>query len=262
MDGWEDYLHTSFYGEHVLFPGLRLKSLGAFVCAAFLAAALCLLERALTFALSKHWSPFRAVRQSRTRRALWRAGLYAVATLLRLLYMLLSMTFHVWLILTIVLSLAAGQFFIEYFEQPHDSDPRKYVARPTLPLFFPSTQCPPACHIALSSSPPSTMRKARSRAKPAGLFIHPNDSNLARADAVAVELGLHGSTEHVSVGAARASSDSDDTERTWERGRGRDAARALLGGAQQVHTNVRGHAKSDSQRMLFQVGDSGSDSED
>ncbi|KAH8987393.1 hypothetical protein EDB86DRAFT_3065751 [Lactarius hatsudake] len=244
MDGWEDYLHTSFYGEHVLFPGLRLKSLGAFICAAFLAAALCLLERSLTFALSRHWWPFRAVRQSRTRRALWRAGLYAVATLLRLLYMLLSMTFHVWLILIIVFSLAAGQFFIEYFEQPHDSDPRS------------------ACHIALSSSPPSTMRKARSRAKPAGLFIHPNESNLARADAVAVELGLHGSTEHVSVGAARASSDSDDNGRTWERGHGRDAARALLGGAQQVQTNVRGHAKSDSQRMLFQVGDSGSESDD
>ena len=104
MDGWEDYLHTSFYGEHVLFPGLRLTSFGAFICAALLAAALCLLERyvialthsltsrfsnyatpsSLTFALSRHWSPFRAVRQSRSRRALWRAGLYAVATLLRL----------------------------------------------------------------------------------------------------------------------------------------------------------------------------------
>ncbi|KAH9033046.1 hypothetical protein EDB84DRAFT_1270378 [Lactarius hengduanensis] len=259
MDGWEDYLHTSFYGEHVLFPGLRLNSLGAFICAAFLAAALCLLERSLTFALSRHWWPFRAVRQSRTRRALWRAGLYAVATLLRLLYMLLSMTFHVWLILIIVFSLAAGQFFIEYFEQPHDSDPRRYVARPTLP--FPQRKAPgpscSACHIALSSSPPSTMRKARSRAKPAGLFIHPNESNLARADAVAVELGLHGSTEH-----ARASSDSDGDGLTWERGHGRDAARALLGGAQQVQTNVRGHAKSDSQRMLFQVGDSGSESDD
>src|SRR6266702_7171426 len=45
MDGWEDYLHTSFYGEHVLFPGLRLTSFGTFTCAAFLAAALCLLER-------------------------------------------------------------------------------------------------------------------------------------------------------------------------------------------------------------------------
>ncbi len=97
-------------------------------------------------------------------------------------------------------------------------------------------------------------RKARCRTKPAGLFIHPNDSNLARADAVAVELGLHGSTEHVGVTAERMSSDSDDHERTWDHGRGRDAARALLGGARHTHT------KSESQQ-LFQVADSGSESD-
>ncbi|KAF8274274.1 hypothetical protein EI94DRAFT_1714017 [Lactarius quietus] len=239
MDGWEDFLHTSLNGEHVLFPGFRLRSFGAFVCAALLTAALCLLERSLTFALSQHWSPFRSVRQSRSHRALWRSGLYAVATLLRLLYMLLSMTFHVWLILTIVLSLAAGQFFIEYFEQPHESDPRN------------------ACHISLSSPPPG-MRKVRP--KPAGLFIHPNNSNLARADAVAVELGLHGSTEHVSLCAARVSSDND--ARAWGRDHGRDAARALLGGTQQAYVDARTLAKSDSQQRLFQVGDSGSESDD
>jgi hypothetical protein len=100
------------------------------------------------------------------------------------------------------------------------------------------------------------MLKARARAKPPGLFIHPNSSNLARADAVAVELGLHGSTEHVSgVGAARMSSDSDDHERTWDRGRGRDAARTLLGGPKQ------GHARSASQQRLFEIGGSGSESD-
>ena len=100
------------------------------------------------------------------------------------------------------------------------------------------------------------MLKGRSRTKPADLFIHPNSSNLARADAVAVELGLHGSTEHVSsIGAARISSDSDDHERTWDRGRGRDAARALLGGPQQVH------GRSASQQRLFEIGGSGSESD-
>lgn len=241
MDGWADYLHTSFYGEHVLFPSLRLTSLGAFVCAALLAAALCLLERLLTFALSRHWLPFHAVRKSRSRRALWRAGLYAVATLLRLLYMLLSMTFHVWLILTIVLSLAVGQFFIEYYEQSHESDIRN------------------GRYISLSSPPPA-MRKLRSRTKPAGLFIHPNNSNLARADAVAVELGLHGSTEHVS--APRMSSDSEDNGTLWDHDRGRDAARALLGDTKKAHTGARPLATSDSQQRLFQVGDSGSESDD
>ena len=105
------------------------------------------------------------------------------------------------------------------------------------------------------------MRKVRSRTKPAGLFIHPNNSNLARADAVAVELGLHGSTEHVSVCPARTSSDSDDQGQMWGHDHGRDAARALLGSAPQVHTGARTYARSDSQQRLFQVGDSGSGSE-
>jgi len=143
MDGWADHLHISFYGEHALFPGLRLTSLGTFITAAALALLICLAERALTFALSRHWVPIRAIRQSCAHTALWRAGLYALVTLLRLLYMLLSMTNHAWLILVIVLSLAAGQFFIEYYEQtrPHTpSDYRKYVFT-TPPLsFFLSTQ--------------------------------------------------------------------------------------------------------------------------
>ena len=114
-------------------------------------------------------------------------------------------------------------------------------------------------HISLSSPPPAT-RKSRSRTKPAGLFIHPNNSNLARADAVAVELGLHGSTEHVS--APRMSTDSEDNGTLWDHDRGRDAARALLGGTKKAHTGVRTLAKSDSQQRLFQVGDSGSESDD
>ncbi|KAI0308359.1 hypothetical protein B0F90DRAFT_162270 [Multifurca ochricompacta] len=226
MDGWEDHLHTSFYGEHVLFAGLRLTSFGTFISAAILSAAICLIERLLTFALSRNWAPFRVFRQSRVHNALWRAGLYAAATLLRLLYMLLSMTFHVWLILIIVLSLAAGQFIIDYFEHPHNPD----------------------------------RRKRKSRSKPVGLFIHPNDSNLARADAVAVELGLHGSAERVK--GPRTSSDSDVAGSMWEQGRGRDAARALLGSAKQVHMNAHAHSRSDSQQKLFQVGDSGSESDD
>jgi hypothetical protein len=180
--------------------------------------------------------------------ALWRTGLYSLATLLRLLYMLLSMTFHVWLILVIVLSLTAGQFIIEYYEQPHDHSPthqnvynRHNVALP------------------ISRSPPR-MRKARGgKVKPAGLFIHPNNSNLARADAVAVELGLHRSTERVEV--LRTSCDSDDGGlAAWGQGRGRDAARHMLGGAtQQTRGEIRAHSRSKSQQRLFEVGDSESD---
>ena len=45
MDGWADYLHTSLNGEHVLFPALRLNSFGAFISAAALSASICLAER-------------------------------------------------------------------------------------------------------------------------------------------------------------------------------------------------------------------------
>jgi hypothetical protein len=45
MDGWADHLHISFYGEHALFPGLRLTSLGTFITAAALALLICFAER-------------------------------------------------------------------------------------------------------------------------------------------------------------------------------------------------------------------------
>ncbi|KAI0275269.1 hypothetical protein BC834DRAFT_41495 [Gloeopeniophorella convolvens] len=251
MDGgWEDHLHTSFYGEHVLFPGLLLTSFGTFVTASAITILICLAERSLTFALSQHWSPFRAVRQSRARTSLWRASLYWMATLLRLcvlratsrashslctvrrLYMLLSMTFHVWLITIIVTSLAVGQFFIEYYDLSHSPEHRDayYLLSPT-------------------SSP--KRHRPRAKSKPAGLFIHPNESNLARADAAAVELGLHGSTERVS--SYRVSADDGDGVPMWEHGSGRDVARTLLGG------NAHAHARSDSQSKLFRVADSDSD---
>jgi hypothetical protein len=99
------------------------------------------------------------------------------------------------------------------------------------------------------------LRKARSnnKIKPAGLFIHPNNSNLARADAVAVELGLHRSTERVEALRTSYDSDDDDVMAGWGQGRGRDTARSLLRSA------TRSHSRSESQQKLFQVGDSESD---
>lgn len=102
-------------------------------------------------------------------------------------------------------------------------------------------------------------RKARGKVnKPAGLFIHPNNSNLARADAVAVELGLHRSTERVEALRTSCDSDDDDAMAAWGQGRGRDAARNLLRSATH-HRQTRSHSRSESQRNLFQVGDSESD---
>ena len=147
-----------------------------------------------------------------------------------------------------------GQFFIEFCEHAHGPDHRKYVLSSTLPSIR-SAETPRASAYHLSLSPPPRRRRRRSRCKPkpAGLFIHPSNSNLARADAVAVELGLHGSTERVK--AVRTSCDSDDDGRMWEHSRARDTAHALLGG-------VHALSRSESQQNLFQVADSGSESDD
>jgi hypothetical protein len=109
------------------------------------------------------------------------------------------------------------------------------------------------------------MRKAYCKTKPADLFIHPNHSNIARADAISIELGLRCQKER-SQAPPRTSSDSDDSEVGWQHGRGPEAARALFGTATQPRparmTNVRPHPRSYSQEKLFQVGDSGSESDD
>jgi hypothetical protein len=52
MDGWEDYLHITFLGEHVLFPSVRLTSFSTFVSAAALSATICLTERCVLLFLA------------------------------------------------------------------------------------------------------------------------------------------------------------------------------------------------------------------
>lgn len=73
-----------------------------------------------------------------------------------------------------------------------------------------------------ASYPPPRSARPRSRSKPESIFIHPNDSNIARADAAAVQLGLVSDTDLV-----KGNVYPDDGE-TWEHGRGRDVAREML----------------------------------
>lgn len=67
--------------------------------------------------------------------------------------------------------------------------------------------------------------RPRSRSKPDAIFIHPTESNLARADAVALELGLSGNTDRVQGNVY------DLEEAPWATGAGQKAARTLLGAA-------------------------------
>ncbi|EIM92618.1 uncharacterized protein STEHIDRAFT_89777 [Stereum hirsutum FP-91666 SS1] len=244
---WEDRLHISFIGEHVLFPGLRLDSWGHFVGASLLTTTFCLCERLVTLALMRHWAPFRYVRRSRLRTALWRTVLYWIVTLLRLLYMLISMTFHVGLILVLVSALSVGQFGIEYIgEQPPSPNFEHAYRLDSDPLLHPASS---PTSLDKPQHPPSTRPRAKSRCKPSSIFIHPNDSNIARADAVAVEMGIHGDTDRV-----RGSNTYTDTRGTaWEHGKGRDVARDMMAGAKQ-------HSRSGSRQALFRIQDA--DSED
>lgn len=89
----------------------------------------------------------------------------------------------------------------------------------------------------------STVTRPRAKSKPDSIFIHPAQSNLARADAAAMELGLAGSTDHVH------GNKYPGEEAAWEVGKGRDVARALLGSG-----------RADSQRPFHLGGDSDSDS--
>lgn len=84
--------------------------------------------------------------------------------------------------------------------------------------------------------------RPRSKSKPDTIFIHPHDSNIARADQLAIKLGLGGSTERVSSNVYEPKK-----ETSWETGNGRNLARALLGSPAQHH-NIGSDFDSDSEQ--------------
>ena len=99
----------------------------------------------------------------------------------------------------------------------HHSSP-EHVKEPLLP----SPMDDRYSSEASSSYPPTRSNRPRSKSKPDSIFIHPNHSNIARADAAAVQLGLAGDTDLVKGNVYPADGE------TWEHGRGRDVARELL----------------------------------
>ncbi|KAI0348225.1 hypothetical protein BDW22DRAFT_1321114 [Trametopsis cervina] len=257
MDGgWEDHLHFELLGEHVLFPSLHLDSASQFIQACILTVVICVAERCLTYAMTTNWSPSRWTKRTRFRKAIWKASLYWMATLLRLLYMLVAMTFSIWLIVLTVTTLAAGQFIIEYLETPDYSSGRdpEHMKEPLLatpppfessyPLHpygvhehandeYPyrissssaSSSSLPHAHspIRENTTPESQMGRPRSKSKPDAIWIHPTESNLARADARAMQLGLSGDTELV-----KSNQLPPDSEPAWEVGKGKDLAREIM----------------------------------
>ncbi|KIY73546.1 hypothetical protein CYLTODRAFT_416924 [Cylindrobasidium torrendii FP15055 ss-10] len=221
----EDYLHWSLTGKHVLLSSIQLTTLPSFLAAACLTCGICLTERLVTFALESKWTPT-FIGHGRKRYALWRAGLYWFAALLRLLYMLIAMSFNAALILVVATALGFGQFIIEYQSPPHYQQSYNSYSLVEETLF---SSEPSDSSTVLTSEPKPVSSAARTRprskSKPDHIFIHPNQSNIARADAAALQLGLTGSTDRVE--ASNGTYNKDGT--AWEYGKGRDGARALLG---------------------------------
>ncbi|KAF4573307.1 hypothetical protein EYR36_007818 [Pleurotus pulmonarius] len=100
--------------------------------------------------------------------------------------MLIAMSFHLGIIIVIVTTLSIAQFFIEYHKSPihpHQHTGPHDTLQPLL-----AYNAPESAHLLL----PRTRPTAKTR--PGGLFILPNESNIARADAVALELGYASSS--------------------------------------------------------------------
>ncbi|KAI6120691.1 hypothetical protein EDD16DRAFT_830044 [Pisolithus croceorrhizus] len=180
MDGWVDYLHFSFFGEHVLFHSLRVDSFWTFFLSSVLVAVICLVE-------SKKFRP-RWASRSQVACASWDASLYGLVTLFRVLYMLVIMSYQAGIIAVAVISLSVGQFLVEYhLNHARAADSDRLVNEPLL-----------------------------------GNPVEHLGSNLARADAAALELGIAGDTELVAGNRL-----PDDG--AWENGKGSIVARELFG---------------------------------
>ncbi|KAJ7157274.1 copper transporter [Mycena filopes] len=222
-----DSLHWTFDSSHVLLSFIQLSSFGGFLAGALLTVGVCAAERVLGYAYEHHWGPA-SIRRSRGGNALWRAGMYWVLASLRLAYMLIAMTMNIGLILVAVTTLALGQFFIELRTPPRD---REYT-----PL---AEEAPLYARRPSGEDPTAILQHRRSRSKPDGIFIHPKESNIARADTAMRGL------ERVPLESA-----------TWEAGKGSDAARSLLGNAAK-----QARASVGPKRAPFQIGGDGDESD-
>ncbi|EDR15230.1 copper transporter [Laccaria bicolor S238N-H82] len=213
MDNWQSLqLHWTFRGQHVLFSSIALHSFSSFSTAALVVSIICLLERFLSFSLDKRLGPG-ILKRSRWLSALWRTAIYWIATFLRLMYMLAAMTFHLGIIFVIVTTLAAAQLAIELQNTPNTLRSRDFSDVMSQPLLQ---------EHPYPLKPVRTRQNSRSKSKPDDIFIHPAQSNLARADAAALELGISVGTERVHANIY------EREEAAWEVGQGKDMARELL----------------------------------
>ncbi|KIJ66182.1 hypothetical protein HYDPIDRAFT_26553 [Hydnomerulius pinastri MD-312] len=141
------------------------------------------------------------------------------------------MSYQLGAIAVVVITLSMGQFAIEYLDY-QEPDSERHVEEPLLGTSTGRRRTAYPGH------------RPRARSKPEVIFIHPNESNLARADAAALELGIAGDTDLVKGNRA-----SEDQE-SWQHGKGRDVARQLFSGA---------HHSRPSDSTVFDIGEEDED---
>ena len=126
-------------------------------------------------------------------------------------------------------------------QQPHvrfSASPANSHPHPVSPFqMSPSFQYTPPM-ISEQAAPPET--RPRSKSKPDEIFIHPTNSNIARAEVIATRMGFStDNNEYVDTSSytyPRSPSTNEDSpapsnHRRWGAGNGRDVARGLLGGS-------------------------------
>ncbi|EAU92588.2 hypothetical protein CC1G_06599 [Coprinopsis cinerea okayama7 len=173
--------------------------------------------------------------RNRWRKALWRCLLYWIAVILRLCYMLAAMTFNMGLLIVMATTLATTQLFIELKSSP---SPQSHSFEP-LPVSLENRR---DSSTLLSSSRTNSITsdfshnttnaiktRPRSKSKPEDIFIHPAESNIARADAMVHHLGLE---ERM-----RAEYEESGQDSGWQEGKGREVARQLLSNSGGVTSN-------------------------
>ncbi|KAG6380966.1 exonuclease V a 5' deoxyribonuclease-domain-containing protein [Boletus reticuloceps] len=242
MDGWVDYLHVDLLGEHILFRSLRLQSLGSFIPAsivittvseygAVLAVCDCSLEKLSVWIC--HLSTITIYAHSDVKPARVRASNVVRNS---------TMTVPPRAIAIVVIMLSLGQFTIEYAEYQEPNLETQYVLATTWRFDRKVTVHRVELEEPLLGTSFGRRRptgRFRARSKPDNIFIHPNESNLARADAVALELGIAGDTELVQGNKTDGKS--------WQLGKGRDVAREAFASS---HRRL-----IESDIMVFDAGD-------
>lgn len=134
-----------------------------------------------------------------------------------------------------------------YQQEHHYPSQQTYISQPASRITsYPHSISPSQMSPSFQYTPPPVSEQTalattrpRSKSKPDGIFIHPTHSNIARAEVIAVRMGLDTQNEYVDPSSytyPRSPSQTSDSpaqgnRRGWGTGNARDVARGLFDGS-------------------------------